>query len=92
VNALRRLALAGAIGERRASEAVADMARVRLVRYPHAPLRERVWELRAQLTACDATYLALAEAFDGSTLMTSDRGLAERATDSLGSPRVVCVG
>jgi predicted nucleic acid-binding protein len=91
LNALRRLSLSGAISERRASEAAADLARVRILRYPHAPLRERVWELRSELTAYDATYLALAEAFEGSTLMTSDGGLASRAEDSLGRQRVVRV-
>jgi predicted nucleic acid-binding protein len=40
LNALRRLARSGAVTDRRATEAAADLASVRLVRYPHAPLRE----------------------------------------------------
>ena len=88
LNALRRLAIAGAITDQRTSEAVADLASTRLVRYPHAPLRPRVWELRHSLTAYDATYLALAEAFEEPVLLTGDRGLAACARDSLGSHRV----
>ncbi len=88
LNALRRLALAGAVSDRRATEAAADLASVRLVRYPHAPLRERVWALRDELTAYDATYLALAEALDDPLLVTSDRGLAARARGVLGGERV----
>jgi predicted nucleic acid-binding protein len=88
LNALRRLAADERVGDRRATEAVTDLARVRLIRYPHAPLRERVWELRDKLTAYDATYLALAEALDGAVLLTADGGLAATAVQSLGSSQV----
>jgi predicted nucleic acid-binding protein len=88
LNALRRLARGGTISERRASEAVSDLAEARLVRYPHAPLRGRVWELRNELSAYDATYLALAEALGDSILMTGDAGLAERAQNAIGADRV----
>jgi predicted nucleic acid-binding protein len=92
LNALRRLALSGAVTDRRASEAASDLARVRLIRYPHAALRERVWELRHRLSAYDATYLALAEALDDPVLITSDRGLAAGAHASLGDDRVRLFG
>jgi predicted nucleic acid-binding protein len=88
LNALRRLASRGTVTDQRASEAVADLANARLVRYPHAPLRGRVWELRHDLTAYDATYLALAEALDEPVLVTGDRGLATHARSSLGDDRV----
>jgi predicted nucleic acid-binding protein len=88
LNALRRLARSGAVADQRATEAVSDLARVRLVRYPHAPLRERVWALRDELTAYDAAYLALAEALGDSVLVTSDGALAERAMSALGRERV----
>jgi predicted nucleic acid-binding protein len=88
LNALRRLALGGAISDRRASEAAADLANTRLVRYPHAPLRPRVWQLRHNLTAHDAAYLALAEALDDPVLMTGDAGLAASTRQSLGDARV----
>jgi predicted nucleic acid-binding protein len=78
----------GAITDRRATEAVGDLASLRLLRYPHAPLRERVWEWRGNLSAYDATYLALAEALDDSVLLTGDSGLAAAADDRLGEYRV----
>jgi predicted nucleic acid-binding protein len=88
LNALRGLARGGAITDRRAEEAVGDLASVRLVRYPHAPLRDRVWALRHNLSAYDATYLALAEAVDDPILLTGDAGLAGLARESLGEDRV----
>ncbi len=39
--------------------------------YPLAPVEERVWELRDQLSAYDAWYVALAERLD-TELVTSD--------------------
>jgi predicted nucleic acid-binding protein len=89
LNALRRLIASGAVTAQRAGAAVRDLATVRLVRYPHAPFRERVWELREQLTAHDATYLALAEALPDAVLLVGDAGLAARAESSLGPERVV---
>jgi predicted nucleic acid-binding protein len=88
LNALRRLARSGAVTVQRAGEAAADLANTRLVRYPHAPLRERVWALRDSLTACDACYLALAEALDDPLLLTADAGLATVARDVLGDGAV----
>ena len=44
-------------------------------RYPHDVLLPRVWELRTNLTAYDAVYVALAEAL-GAPLLTRDRRLA----------------
>jgi predicted nucleic acid-binding protein len=88
LSALRRLARSGRVPERRASQAVLDLGNSRLIRYPHEPLRERVWELRDDLSAYDASYLALAEGLGGATLMTLDRGLAARSRASLGASRV----
>jgi predicted nucleic acid-binding protein len=88
LNALRRLVRAGDVTDARATEAASDLANTKLIRYPHAPLRARVWELRHNLTAYDATYLALAEALDDSVLLTGDGGLAARACASLGDDRV----
>jgi len=45
------------------------------IRYPHEPLNDRVWELREDLTAYDATFVALAEALDV-PLVTCDARLA----------------
>jgi len=88
LNALRRLARHGDLSDERANQAVSDMASLRLVRYPHEPLRARVWDLRDELSAYDATYLALAEALDAPLLLTGDAGLAKRARRSLGDDGV----
>jgi predicted nucleic acid-binding protein len=92
LNALRGLARAGLVSEERAGEAAADLGDLRLVRHPHAPLRERVWALRHELTAYDAAYLALAEILDEPLLITGDAGLATAAARSLGRTRVVLAG
>lgn len=88
LNALRRMARAGLVSERRATEAATDLGHTRLIRYAHAPLRDRVWELRHELTAYDASYLALAEALDDSLLLSADAGLVARARASIGAARV----
>jgi predicted nucleic acid-binding protein len=88
LNALRRLVLSGRLSEDRGAEAVADLGAVRLFRQPHAPLRQRVWELRHELTAYDASYLALAEALEEPLLITGDAGLAACGRRSLGDEGV----
>jgi predicted nucleic acid-binding protein len=88
LNALRRLAGSAEITDERAADAVSDLADTRLHRYPHAPFRACVWELRHELTAYDASYLALAEALSAPILLTADGGLAVRACRSLGEERV----
>jgi len=57
---------------------VADLADFPLRRYPHDLLLPRIWDLRNNLTAYDATYVALAEALDA-PLLTRDRRLAAAA-------------
>lgn len=88
MNALRRLTLNGHVSERRATQAVASLGTARLIRYPHAPLRERVWKLRNALPAYDAAYLALTEASGDGVLVTADAALASRARASIGDGRV----
>ncbi len=46
-----------------------------MTRYPHAPFLSRIWELRANVTAYDAVYLALAEAL-AAPLVTTDGPLS----------------
>lgn len=72
---LRRFALAGIASASRCETARADFALFPLVRHPHHRLLARVWQFRSNLTAYDATYVALAEAL-GATLLTADRRLA----------------
>jgi predicted nucleic acid-binding protein len=88
LNALRGLVRGGKVTADRASEAVADLASTRMIRYPHGPLRERVWELRDNLTAYDASYLALADTLGGSVLITGDEALLTQGRTLLGAERV----
>lgn len=88
LNALRGLSRGRKITAERASEAVADLADSRLIRYPHPALRARVWELRYNLTAYDASYLALAEALEGSVLIAGDAALTDHGRRWLGPDRV----
>jgi len=53
-----------------------DLADFPLIRYPHAFLLDRIWELRDSLTACDSAYLASAELLDA-PLVTRDRALSK---------------
>jgi len=75
---LRRFALRGELGAERGREALEDLADLGLRRYPHRRLLPRIWELRHNLTAYDAAYVALAEAL-GAPLVTRDRRLAAAA-------------
>lgn len=88
LNALRRYVSRGLVSDARATEAALDLAQTRLAAYPHAPLALRVWELRHNLTAYDASYLALAELLGESVLITADGGLAAAAVRMLGEDRV----
>jgi predicted nucleic acid-binding protein len=75
---LRSLVLAGQINVDRAGDARTDFHDLRITRYPHEPLADRIWELRDNMPAYDAAFVALAEALDG-VLITTDRRLS-RAT------------
>jgi predicted nucleic acid-binding protein len=57
---------------------VSELEDVRLILYPHAPLRSHVWELRDDASAYDALYLARAQTLDGSVLITSDSGFGSQ--------------
>lgn len=72
---LRRYALTGLLAGERCRAALEDLADLPLDRYPHDVLLPRIWELRANLTAYDAAYVALAEALDAA-LLTCDGRLA----------------
>lgn len=72
---LRRYALAGDVDAERCRAALEDLAGFSLTRYPHDFLMQRAWDLRANLSAYDAVYVALAEALDA-PLLTRDQRLA----------------
>lgn len=75
VQAFRALTLRGLIPAQRARLAIADLADLPATRHPADPLLPRIWQLRGQLTAYDANYVALAEALDAQ-LITADLRLA----------------
>jgi predicted nucleic acid-binding protein len=75
---IRRYAANGEIDSERGRTALADLADFPLHRYPHDFLLPRIWDLRNNLTAYDAVYVALAEALDA-PLLTCDRRLAAAA-------------
>lgn len=63
------------ISAERALEMLADYAGLRIARHPMQPLQARAFELRHNLTAYDAMYIALAESL-GIPLLTDDGKLA----------------
>ncbi|MQA87390.1 MAG: PIN domain-containing protein [Streptosporangiales bacterium] len=72
--ALRGMLLSGKISAVTAVQARAAVAALTVHRYPFSSLADRVWELRDNLTAYDASYVALAEALGG-PLVTCDAKL-----------------
>ena len=71
---LRRYAAAGELTPERGLEALMDLADFPVYRYPHDALLPRIWELRHNVTAYDAAYLALAESL-AAPLVTCDARL-----------------
>jgi predicted nucleic acid-binding protein len=61
--------------QERALEALDDLSALRITRHPHLLYVSRIWELRHNLTAYDAAYVALAEALSA-PLISCDGGLA----------------
>ncbi|MGA2458626.1 MAG: type II toxin-antitoxin system VapC family toxin [Terriglobales bacterium] len=72
---LRRLVREGALSAQRAEQAIEDLLDLRIARYPHFVLLPRIWQLRHNLSAYDAAYVALAENL-GARLLTRDARLA----------------
>jgi predicted nucleic acid-binding protein len=75
LHALRGMAIRNEITAERAADARTDFGDTALSRYPHEALSDRIWELRHNLTAYDAAFVALAEAL-GAPLVTCDSRLA----------------
>lgn len=63
-NIFRRLELSGGISRARADRGRRNLLRLPLQLHRFAPFADRVWELRHNLTAYDAWYVALAESLD----------------------------
>jgi predicted nucleic acid-binding protein len=75
VAVLRKRWLAGSVSDARFAAAVQDLESLDLDRYPVPPFMRRAYELRSNVTAYDAAYVALAETL-GCELWTGDRRLA----------------
>lgn len=74
-NILRRAVLARDLPADAAAMAHDDLVHLRVELFPYEPHAARVWQLRGNLTAFDAWYVALAESLDV-PLVTLDRRTA----------------
>src|SRR3954447_24927572 len=72
---LRRLVGEGPLSSKRALEAIEDMTALRITRYAPVLLVHRIWQLRQNLNAYDAAYVALAEKLRA-PLITRDQRIA----------------
>jgi predicted nucleic acid-binding protein len=72
-NALRRESAARRLDAGAAWATLDAWRRLGLTRYPAHSLLDRIWELRDNLSAYDATYVALAELLDCSLLTADSR-------------------
>lgn len=72
---LRRLLAARQLDADAGSHVLRVWQRLAMTRYPVTALLARVWELRENVSAYDASYVALAEAL-GCSLLTADARLA----------------
>jgi predicted nucleic acid-binding protein len=77
-SALRRQVQHGRVGANDGWNALDVWRRIALTRYPVVGLLDRVWELRDNLSAYDATYVALAEKLE-CNLVTADARLSNAA-------------
>lgn len=74
-HALRSMNRRGEISAAAALRGLRNLAALQIMRVDHSLLLERCWELRHNLSAYDASYVALAE-FTSATLLTGDAHLA----------------
>jgi len=75
VSVIRRQLHFGNLDVTQAEQAVTDLLDLPITVYPTAPLLLRCWQLRDNLTAYDACYIALAETL-GSSLLSADARLS----------------
>lgn len=75
IAALRKRWLAGGLSDQRFATAIGDLEEIELDRYPALLLMRRAYELRANVSAYNATYVALAETL-ACELLTADRKLS----------------
>jgi len=72
---IRKYVRTGSMSSLRAEHALQYYTSMSLRRYPHNALAPRIWALRHNWTAYDASYIALAEALSA-PLITCDRAFA----------------
>ena len=72
---VRRYWRAGSITPSRGEQALRDLVDFPVERHSHEPLIGRIWQLRNNVTAYDAAYIALAEALEA-PLVTLDVALS----------------
>ncbi len=75
MHSLRRGERAGLFSTSRAEQALDLLYALPITRWPHVPFLQHAWRLRANLSAYDASYVALAEVLDV-PLITRDRRIA----------------
>lgn len=78
VAVLRKRWIAKTLTDQRFAEAVADLLALPIARFPTGPLMQRAYQLRANVTPYDASYVALAEGL-ACTLVTGDARLSRGA-------------
>ena len=78
LSAVRRLSIAGSLPPNIAREALELWRGLKIHRHPAVGTTQRIWDLRQNLSAYDAAYVALAEAL-GAPLLTADKRLARAA-------------
>ena len=74
--ALRKLVRRGETTLGHATDALDGLRRANITRHSHRLFLHRIWELRENISAYDAAYVAIAERADA-TLLTLDRRLAQ---------------
>jgi predicted nucleic acid-binding protein len=75
-NVVRRLVIHKILTDKQGTSALDGFIRLALTRFPADWLRPRIWALRHNLSAYDATYVALAEMTGATALLTTDTRLA----------------
>ena len=78
LNAVRKWERTGVIRGGEAADILAAFLAIGITRYSHTALLDSIWDLRHNLTAYDAAYLALARVLDA-RLVTMDSGLRKMA-------------
>jgi len=78
---VRRYCASGEIDPQRGRGALDDLTDLPIVRYPHNIFLSRIWDLRHNMTAYDAVYVALAEIISA-PLITRDSRLASASGHS----------